>query len=281
MGQCEAKRSARVRPKVAEPRVLILKAAGINCDQETAFAFESAGAVCDFVHINELSRRKARLSDYQILAFSGGFTYGDDIAAGRVLANEIRCKLSKDIKDFVDKGNLIIGICNGFQVLVKAGLLPAGTLGEQEATLCDNDNGIFVDRWTYLSTGSSGDAGSVCVWTQGLPEVIYLPIAHGEGKFIAKNQEVLQLLREQKQIVLRYCDARGRQGDYPVNPNGSMDGIAGICDPTGRIFGLMPHPERHLSGLQHPRWTREGLKKHGDGFGIFQNAVNYFRRSGN
>ena len=255
-----------------KPKVLVLKAAGINCDAETAFAFESAGAQTEFVHINQLVSGGKRLADYQVFVLSGGFTYGDDIAAGKILANELKFKLFDAIKDFVAAGKLIIGICNGFQVLVRAGILPGHIDFEQEATLTNNDSGVFQDRWVYLK-----NAASPCIWTKGLLEVIYLPIAHGEGKFIPKNEDVLERLRCQGQIVFTYCDSRGQSGDYPVNPNGSIDSIAGICDTTGRVLGLMPHPERHIISLQHPRWTREGLKKHGDGFAIFLNAVHFFK----
>ena len=258
---------------MAKPKVLILKAAGINCDSETAFAFESSGADTEFVHINQLVLGERRLSSYQILAVSGGFTYGDDISAGKVLANELKSKLFGEIKDFIRAGKLMIGICNGFQVLVKAGLLPGNDTFLQEATLSENDCGSFQDRWVYLKRQET----SKCVWTKGLPEIIYLPIAHGEGKFIPISEDVLERLRRQGQIVFQYCTVLGALGDFPNNPNGSIDGIAGLCDATGRVFGLMPHPERHLESLQHPRWTREGVKRHGDGFPIFLNAVNYFK----
>ncbi len=273
---------------MAKPKVLILKAAGINCDKETAFAFESAGAATEFVHINQLVSLEKKLSEYQILALSGGFTYGDDIAAGKILANELKCKLFDSLKKFVDDGKLIIGICNGFQILVKAGILPGCASFEQEVTLSGNDSGFFQDRWVYLKSSVRAQASpegttrhqppAKCVWTQGVRDVIYLPIAHGEGKFIPKNEEVLERLKNSGQIVFQYCDKEGVVSGYPSNPNGSIDNIAGICDSTGRVFGLMPHPERHLISLQHPRWTREGLKKHGDGFVIFLNAVNYFRK---
>lgn len=262
---------------MAKPKVLIIKAAGVNCDAETAFAFESAGGQTEFVHINELVCGGIKMSDYQILALSGGFTYGDDISAGKILANELKYKLFGDIKDFIQKGKLIIGICNGFQVLVKAGILPGNASFEQEATLSNNDSGTFLDRWVYLRSPELGQPPVKCVWTKGLSEVIHLPIAHGEGKFIPKNEEVLERLWREGQVVFQYCDARREISGSPVNPNGSIDSIAGICDTTGRVFGLMPHPERHLISLQNPRWTREGLKKHGDGFGIFLNAVNYFK----
>jgi len=265
---------------MAQPRVLILKAAGINCDVETAHAFEQAGGAPDLVHINALILGEKKLSDYQILVFSGGFTYGDDIAAGRVLANQVKNTLLEPARTFIDKGGLILGICNGFQVLVKAGLLPGNGRFDQEVTLADNDCGVFQDRWVYLKRPHAGTSprpgGGLCVWTRGLPEVVTMPIAHGEGKFISKSEEVLDRLKERGQIVFQYCDVRGQLGDFPVNPNGSIDSVAGICDETGRVFGLMPHPERHVTGLQHPRWTREGLKRRGDGFAIFRNAVKYF-----
>ncbi len=264
---------------MSRPRVLILKAAGINCDAETANAFEQAGGLPAFVHINELISGAKRLADFQVLAFSGGFTYGDDIAAGRVLANQIKNKLMTCVRVFIDKGGLIIGICNGFQVLVKSGLLPGNERAQQEVTLAENDCGVFQDRWVYLKAPPAPCPAvkDLCVWTRGLPEVVTMPIAHGEGKFIPRSEEVLTRLKERGQIVFQYCDARGRPGDFPVNPNGSIDSVAGLCDATGRVFGLMPHPERHLSGLQHPRWTREGLKRRGDGFAIFQNAVKHFK----
>jgi phosphoribosylformylglycinamidine synthase I len=263
---------------MASVRSLVLKTAGVNCDAETAFAFQSVGAAAELVHINQLVRREKKLADYQIMALPGGFIYGDDIAAGKILANEIKFKLFEEIKSFIRNGGLIIGICNGFQVLVRAGLLPGNETFAQEATLVNNDGGVFQDRWVYLkSTVHHLQSAVKCVWTKGLPEVIYLPIAHGEGKFIPQNEDVLDRLKQNGQIVFRYCDMHGGFGDFPVNPNGSIEHIAGICDETGRVFGLMPHPERHLVSLQHPRWTREGLKKHGDGYQIFVNAVNYFK----
>lgn len=258
---------------MVKPRVLVLKAAGINCDVETASAFAAVGGTPETVHINQIVSREKKLADYQILAVSGGFSYGDDIASGKILANELKFKCADDLKAFVVAGKLVIGICNGFQVLVRSGLLPGSDNLEQEATLVHNDCGVFQDRWVYLKKSLL----CPCVWTKGLPEVIYLPIAHGEGKFIPKSEEVLDRLKAAGQIVFQYSDARGKLGGYPVNPNGSVDSIAGLCDPTGHVFGLMPHPERHVTGLQHPRWTREGLKKHGDGQLIFQNAVSYFK----
>lgn len=260
------------------PKVIVLRTAGTNCDKETAFAFDMCGAVTDLVHINELARCKRSLRDYQILALPGGFTYGDDIASGKILANEIRYKLGREIRDFIKDGKLVIGICNGFQVLVKSGILPGIKEGGIEASLSFNDSGKFEDRWTYLSTGGRIDSASAkSAWTKGLKKLIYLPVAHGEGKFIPRDKEILRILKKNRRIVFRYSDKKGRSASYPLNPNGSVDDIAGICDATGRVLGMMPHPERHVLGTQHPRWTREGLRKFGDGVEIFRNGVRYAR----
>ncbi len=263
---------------MARPKVLVLRAAGTNCDMETAFAFSRAGAVVERVHINQLKSKAKELSRYQILALPGGFSYGDDLAAGKILANELKYTLADELRDFIEKGRLIIGICNGFQILVKAGLLPGNSNSEQEVTLTINDSGKFEDRWTYLKNQKSKIKNQKCIWTQGLPEVIYLPVAHGEGKFIAKDKAVLERLENNGQVVLRYCDKKGNPAEYPDNPNGSENAIAGLADQTGRIFGLMPHPERHSFGWQNPHWTRQGLKEEGDGFLIFRNGVEYARK---
>jgi phosphoribosylformylglycinamidine synthase I len=252
---------------MSKVRVLLIRAPGTNCDMETEFAFQQAGADTRLVHINRLIQREERLSEYQILVIPGGFTYGDDISAGKILANEIKLKLGDEIQGFVTAGGLLFGICNGFQTLVKAGILPGFTHnGRQPVTLTSNDSGKFECRWIHLVVNQD----SPCVFTRGMDR-LYLPVAHGEGKFTA-NPEVLPQLN----AVLYYSDENSDTGaGYPDNPNGSMNNIAGICDATGRIFALMPHPERHIRGTQHPRWTREGAKKYGDGFQIFLNAVKW------
>ncbi len=254
-------------------KACILRTAGTNCDRETAFAFSEAGALTELVHVNNLINRQKSLNDYAILAIPGGFTYGDDVAAGKILANELRYKLIDDLKKFIAGGRLIIGICNGFQVLVKSGLLPGNADFRQESSLVINDSNKFEDRWVYLKS-----AKSKCVWTKGLPGVIYLPVAHGEGKFIT-DKTTLERLQRNSQVVFRYCDKEGKKSGYPGNPNGSLDDIAGICDETGRILGLMPHPERHISICQHPRHEKTGGKKRGDGFLVFQNGVDYVRKN--
>ncbi len=252
---------------MAKVHVLILRGPGTNCDQETAFAFQQAGATSSICHINRLIRHERRLADYQILVIPGGFAYGDDIAAGRVLGNELRVKLGNDITEFVAAGGLILGICNGFQAMAKAGILP--DLNNPQApplTLANNDAGRFECRWVHLLVNQK----SPCVFTRGIDN-LYLPVAHGEGKVITDMRGLREL-----NAVLFYTDEAGdARAGYPHNPNGSMNNIAGICDASGRIFALMPHPERHIRFTQHPQWTRKKPRETGDGFAIFQNAVKF------
>lgn len=255
-----------------KPRALIVTGFGINCDNETAYAFERAGGDAERVHLNDLIDAPERLHEFHILAVPGGFSFGDDIASGRVLANRIRYKLGDQLQRFIDDGKLVIGICNGFQVLVKMGLLPALDGGfKQEATLTHNDSARFEDRWVWLES----DTSTPCVWVREI-DTMELPIRHGEGKFIAPD-DVLARMQAAGQIALRYSTKRGgsANGAYPANPNGSVDDIAGICDATGRVFGLMPHPEAFLDRTNHPRWTREHIPQDGAGLKIFQNAVYY------
>lgn len=252
-----------------KPKVCVLRTAGINCDNETAFAFTQAGAQAQILHINSFIAKEDSLSNYHILAVPGGFSYGDDVGAGKILANELKYKLIDEVKKFIRDGKLIIGICNGFQVLVKSGLLPGNESLKQEASLIINDSGKFEDRWVYLKPGArSQEPGVNCVWSKDLPEIIYLPVAHGEGKFVGRTGK----------IVFQYCDEEGALAGYPDNPNGSEKNIAGICDDTGRILGLMPHPERHIEFWQHPRWTARKARQAGDGFLIFKNGVEYARK---
>ena len=252
-------------------RAAILKAPGTNCDGETAHAFELAGAKPETVWTSELEEGSKRLDDYHILAIPGGFTYGDDLGAGRLVASELQHRMGDSLNAFLRKGRLVIGICNGFQILAKAGILPSGKAGVgQEVTLAGNDSGRFEDRWVRLTSEFN-----VCIWTQGIDEAFELPVAHGEGKFVPKDPTTLEHLLGFGQIVLHYSDPEGREAGYPWNPNGSVGNIAGICDPSGRIFGLMPHPERHVAATQHPRWTREGRTGEGDGLRIFRNGVRW------
>jgi phosphoribosylformylglycinamidine synthase len=252
---------------IIKVKTLILRAPGTNCDVEAAFAFEQAGAQVDLVHVDELIHRQKSLSNYQIMVIPGGFTYGDDISVGKILANELKLKLGEEVQKFVDDGRLILGICNGFQVLVKAGMLPKSR-GEssQLLTLANNDSGKFECRWVYLRANKT----SPCIFTQGI-DIMYLPVAHGGGKVVIEPGTL-----EKLNVALYYADDTGDiQAGYPHNPNGSANNIAGICDATGRIFGLMPHPERFIRWTQHPRWTREPRRNCGDGFGVFLNAVEW------
>ena len=253
-----------------KPRVMIIRAAGTNCDVETEYAFELAGAQAERVYIDEVKQRN--LLEYQIIALPGGFTYGDDIAAGKILANEIRYKLRDQFLRFLERENLIIGICNGFQVLVKSGILP-GTeryFENQTVSLIANDSERFEDRWVYLRVHSERS-----IFTKNVKEIITLPVAHTEGKFVVKNSEIAQKIKNS--IVFQYVNEHGADAGYPYNPNGSEMNIAGIVDKTGRVLGLMPHPERFFSYLQHPNHTRRKMPEEGDGFLIFKNAVSYFK----
>lgn len=264
------------RVKLKKAKVIVLRTAGTNCDYETVYGFRMVGADVDLIHINQLIKGEKELSPYQVFVIPGGFSYGDDIAAGKILANELKYRLREPIEQFVAEGKLIIGICNGFQVIVKAGLLPGfnGISGVQEATIYTNDSGKFECRWVYLKHIDNGK----CIFTRNIKEIIYLPVAHGEGKFTTISEKTLDVLEAGDQVVFRYVDPDGNYTGYPWNPNGSDRNIAGICDSTGRIFGLMPHPERYLSKYNHPRWTREQLEEEGDGVTIFRNAVEYARR---
>jgi len=254
-------------------RVIVLRTAGTNCDWETTYAFEKAGARAERVHINEIVRGEKHLDDYRILAIPGGFSYGDDLGAGKILANELLTKLAEEFFSFVHRDRLIIGICNGFQVLVKMNLLPGfgSGVGEQEATLTWNDSGLFEDRWVWLSAESSKSP----FVRKG--KRLYLPVAHGEGKFVTRDEKILRRIRESGQVIFRYVRQTGKARGYPDNPNGSVDDIAGICNRDGRILGLMPHPERHIEPTHHPQWTRRRLRGEPDGLQVFRNAVNYFK----
>jgi phosphoribosylformylglycinamidine synthase len=256
------------------PKVLVLTGYGINCDMELAHAFKLAGADAERVHLTDLINGTKKLSDFHILALPGGFSFGDDIASGKVLANMLKYNLGEQIQEFIDAGKLIIGICNGFQAMVKMGLLPAfdGDYAAQEVTLTFNDSGRFEDRWVHLKANKN----SKCVFTRGIGG-IYLPVRHGEGKFVAKNPQTLSRLKKNNQVVFQYVNEEESLAGYPFNPNGSVENIAGICDETGRVFGMMPHPEAFQHRTNHPRWTREELPEEGAGVAIFRNAVEYVR----
>jgi phosphoribosylformylglycinamidine synthase len=261
-------------------KAIILRAAGINCDMETQHALTLAGAAsADRVHINRVIENPSMLDGYQILVVPGGFSYGDDVAAGKILANQTVHHLSDILHRFIEAGKLVLGICNGFQVLIKTGIVPglhgAGKLSlESDVTLTDNDCGHFVDRWIHLTPGTDK-----CVFIEK-GRNLYLPIAHGEGKIVANSPESLRQIAEQGCVAFRYCDENGQTGPFPVNPNGSMDSIAALTDTTGRVMGMMPHPERFVRWTQHPHWTRlknrDGIT---DGMTIFTNAVSYIKEN--
>jgi phosphoribosylformylglycinamidine synthase len=279
-------------------RALVIRAAGTNCDAEMCRAFEMAGASVSLVHVDRLIADPKQIEDFDLIGFPGGFSYGDDIASGRILAMKLREKLYPALRDAAKRGCPMIGACNGFQVLVQVGLLPGPAVGEdwpadaapiQTASLAHNSGGRFIDKWVRVAPNPD----SPCIWTKGLAELfgssatalptshlplptsstMMLPIAHGEGRFITSSPAVLDALKANGQIALTYVD----------NPNGSQQDIAGICDPSGRIFGLMPHPERYLDWTRHPFWTRlSDSTRTGPtpGLMMFQNAVRAVERVG-
>ncbi|MDA8124119.1 MAG: phosphoribosylformylglycinamidine synthase subunit PurQ [Deltaproteobacteria bacterium] len=267
-------------------RAIVTTGNGTNCEMEMAQACKLAGFdQVDIVHISELLCGTKRLDDYDFLNLPGGFLDGDDLGSAKAGANRILHarvagtdeKLFAQFTRFIAQGKLILGVCNGFQLLVKLGMLPGfdGHYDRQSVTLTYNDSGRFEDRWVHLLA----DPASPCIFTRGLTKV-YLPVRHGEGKFIAQDAATLARLQAEHLITLRYCDAQGQPATaYPANPNGSVDAIAGICDATGRIFGLMPHPEAFLHRTNHPRWTREDLPEEGAGLQLFRNAAGFLRNA--
>ena len=256
---------------MAKPRALILRAPGANCDQETQFAFEQAGALADRIHIRRLREQPKLLLQYQVLVIPGGFTYGDDVGAGKILACQLSHFLGEALRQFRARERLILGICNGFQAILKAGLLMPPDEDGPLATLTHNECGKFEDRWIHLETTSDR-----CPFLKGCHR-LYLPVAHGEGRFIVREPWILRGLEETGQVVLRYTSSDGGDVRFPSNPNGSQGNVAGICDASGRVLGLMPHPERHVLPTQHPQWTRLGLAAEGDGIRLFRNAVECFQ----
>ncbi|XUW99504.1 MAG: phosphoribosylformylglycinamidine synthase subunit PurQ [Dehalogenimonas sp.] len=250
---------------VRNVRVMVLRAPGTNADRELAFAFELAGGIARLTHINELISGSQKLSDYQILALPGGFSYGDDLGAGKVQANEMRLRIFDDLKIFIDRGSLMLGVCNGFQALIKTGILPGPPdPALPHVTLTNNDSGKFECRWIRMVSNPAVE----CVWTKNI-ERLESPVAHGEGKLIAAP-EMLSRLRP----VFYYANSKWLPtSTYPANPNGSMNNIAGLTDDTGRVFALMPHPERFVRASQHPQWTRRPIDEPGQGLRLFENGI--------
>jgi phosphoribosylformylglycinamidine synthase len=267
------------------PRALVLTGFGLNCDEETAFALEVAGASVERSHLNRLIKGEPNLLDFQIFVIGGGFSWGDDHGAGVIMAMRMKHRMSDKLLDFVERGGVVLGICNGFQVLVNLGLLPLFDRPrlQRDVALIHNDCGNFRDQWVNLRINTS----SPCIFTKGM-DFVELPIRHGEGKFYAEPP-VIQRLVDQNQVFMRYAtpDGQPAEGVFPHNPNGSVDDIAGICDPTGRIAGLMPHPEAYNHFTNHPDWTylreryqRAGkpLPEEGLGIQLFRNAVRFLIR---
>lgn len=268
------------------PKVCILRAPGTNCDVETAHAFDICGGRSDRVHLFRLVEQPNLLDQYQIVCVPGGFSYGDDIGSGVVFASQLRSHLHEALKSFLTADKLVLGICNGFQTLLKSGVLPYGAegwdgsaAGETDSTLTWNDNGKYTARWVHCRVGRTNS-----VFLRGMDE-IDLPIAHAEGRVVVRDASVIERWRERGQIAIEYApwspvtesdSLHPANERYAANPNGSTADIAGLSDPTGRVFGLMPHPERFLFGTQHPHWTRLGLTGDGAGRRIFQNAIDYF-----
>ncbi|NOX54694.1 MAG: phosphoribosylformylglycinamidine synthase subunit PurQ [Planctomycetes bacterium] len=302
---------------MAEPRVCVLRAPGTNCDVETAYAFSLCGAKAERVHLFRLLESPGRLRNYQVLCIPGGFSYGDDIGAGVIFSSQLRGHLSDAIHEFLQSDKLVLGICNGFQVLLKSGILPDGPVrwppaprSQAPATLTWNDNGKYTALWVTLECRTARN-----VFLRGI-ERLELPVAHAEGKLVVRDEAIVDRWEQRGQIALCYArrpflalnavqqkvavgsgcvseergDAWRHEGErtddeerasravlpYPHNPNGSVANIAGLSDPTGRVLGLMPHPERFIDATQHPRWTRLGHRGDGDGLKIFRNAVSYF-----
>lgn len=273
---------------MATPRVCVLRAPGTNCDPETAHAFELCGAQAERLHLQRVLEQPDVLKSFQILCIPGGFSYGDDIGAGVIFGSHLRGRLGETLREFLTGDRLVLGICNGFQVLIKAGILPDGAAslqaaaeGNREATLTWNLNGRYTALWVKLARVSSNN-----VFLRGIDE-LELPIAHAEGRLVVKHPDVLSQWVERGQVGLCYRSpaATGPASpqellsaklDYPENPNGAFANIAGLGDPSGRVLGLMPHPERFLFATQHPNWTRLKLKGEGAGLKLFRNAVDYF-----
>lgn len=257
-----------------KPKVLVLKTDGTNCDEELSFAFELANGKPTIVHVNELRSKDVKLKDFQILAIPGGFSYGDDIVSGKILATELTSFFSEELQRFVDRSDtLTIGICNGFQILIRTGLLPFHEIGEMRATLTNNDSSHFECRWVNLML----DEKTNCVFLKNLKgEIVSYQVAHGEGKFYASEKAISEI-ESNNLVSFRYVDDFGTPtSEYPFNPNGSINAIAGICDTSGRILGLMPHPERFVLWEQYPNFRRIKMTKP-QGLPIFENMVSFVK----
>lgn len=271
--------------KRKEIRICVLRVGGTNCDAETRRSLQELGVQAEALHVNELVKRKS-LMEYNALVFPGGFSYGDYVRAGVILAKLMFSKLERELKNFIEMNRPILGICNGFQVLVEAGLLPGfdGRSLYPQAALATNSPPGYNCRWVYIKHENKGR----CIFTRKTPRntVLRMPVAHSEGRFVfarEREKDYLERLYENDQLVFRYCDKNGEyaEGDFPTNPNGSFHDVGGICNPEGTVFGLMPHPERAFYWWQQPDWTRkEKMPQYGDGKLIFEGLVSYLERNG-
>ncbi len=269
-----------VKTKLEDIRICVMRVGGTNCDAETQRAFQELGVVAETRHLNDFIKQR-NLMDYNALVFPGGFSYGDYVRSGVIFARMLHAKLGRELRTFIDRERPILGICNGFQLLVEEGLLPGfnGMSAYPEASLAANIPQGYKCEWVYLKHENKGS----CIFTRKIPhgKVIRIPIAHGEGRFLFSKERETQLLREltdNDMIVLRYCHENGddAKGSYPTNPNGSLYDIAGICNPEGTIFGLMPHPERAMYWWQQPDWTRkQNMSQFGDGKFIFESLIEH------
>lgn len=266
-----------------KPKVIVMSGYGVNSEMETKYAFDQCGAESEIVHINDLIDGQKTLDEYQILVFPGGFAHGDDTGSGNAYANKMRNKLWDEVNKFITQDKLVAGICNGCQVLSNLGLIPGlnGEYGERKIAMMHNSTARLECRWVNLKVTSDK-----CVWTRDF-DMLHCPIAHGEGRFYMED-EVLNAVKDGDQIVFKYVNDDGSpaNGEYPINPNGSIEDIAAVCDTTGRIMGIMPHPERNLSFYNQDDWPllkeaarRQGkeLPDEGDGLKMFRNAVKYFK----
>jgi len=261
------------------PKICILRSDGTNCDFELAYAFEKVGGKSEFVHVNQLRTKEVKLANFQAIALPGGFSYGDDIASGKILAVEMISFLKEELENFRSKGGLIIGICNGFQTLIRTGLLPFGNLGKMDATLAPNDSGHFECRWVRLVV----EENSKSPFLKGIENGGWYSVNHGEGKLLAAKK-VIDEIEKKKLVTFRYVDNDLKPTQkYPDNPNGSINAIAGITDPTGLVFGMMPHPEKFVDLTQYPNWRRDlpagrqGRIDKPHGLTLFENIINFLR----
>ncbi len=252
--------------------VLLLTGFGINAEKELGWAFEIAGGKVDIIHIEDVIEDKSMLDSYQIIGFPGGFSFGDHMGSGRVFANLVKSNFIDEIKRFIEKDKLIIGICNGFQIITKLGLVPdLDENFEQSVALVENDSAKYEDRWVWLKKDNDKSP-----WLHGINR-IYLPVRHGEGKLVTADQKVLERIKSSGSVALRYCAPDGAEPVYPYNPNGAVDNIAGLINKKGNVFGLMPHPEAYISRQNHPRWTEHIDNNEPMGLEIFKNGIKYFK----